>query len=189
MGVEARFASLARPLDATVLEVPEGRVHWHCLQPRADASIAHAGSVLRGLGYVERLTVTLPPWSLPIDELAWGRFLGDRHTMVWIDWRGPHARKLVWLDGEEMGEGAGVRRRSITSACGDVSLTIEDGRVLRRGALGKTALAVVPAIDRVLPVRILAVDETKWCARGVLAVLGTRDEGWVIHEEVRWPAR
>ncbi len=70
---------------------------------------------------------------------------------------------------------------------GAVRLTLTEPRVLREGALGKTALAILPAVDSLLPVRILATDERKWAARGTLDREGRRSEGWVIHEAVRWP--
>jgi protein-S-isoprenylcysteine O-methyltransferase Ste14 len=44
----------------------------------------------------------------------------------------------------------------------------------------------VPGIER-FPARILAVDERKWCAHATLEDASGTDEGWVIHEVVRWP--
>ncbi len=89
------------------------------------------------------------------------------------------------LDGADIGE-ATIDDHGVVSARGDVRLAIEDGGSLRSGAIGKTALARVPGLDR-FPIRILAVDEHKWCARGTLEDEKGRDEGWVIHEVVRWP--
>jgi hypothetical protein len=188
LGLEGRWKSLAGPIEATILESDEGRVQWRCVAPSARATVVHAGAPLEGRGYVEVLTLTLPPWHMPIDELRWGRFLGERHALVWIDWRGPHERRLAWLDGVEA-RPASVEPEGVTTEGGDV-LTIEPGGLMRQGALGRTALAIVPAVDRLLPVRILAADETKWCAPGVLDVRGQpSDRGWVINEVVRWPAR
>ncbi len=188
LGLDGRWSALDRPLLATVLETPAGAVRWRCIQPRGRAAVTHAGDRIEGLGYVEVLTLTMPPWRLPIDELRWGRFLGEKHALVWIDWRGPHSRRLAWLDGAEV-ELARVDTDVLVSEGGNVKLWIEPGGLLRRGALGRTALAVVPAVDRLLPVRILATDETKWCARGALDTGGETDTGWVVHEVVSWPAR
>lgn len=188
LGLEGRWAALDRPIEATVLESTDGSVLWRCLQPRARATLTHEGERIEGLGYVEVLTLTMPPWRLPIDELRWGRFLGERHALVWIDWRGPHSRRLVWLDGVAV-RGAHMDTEGLASEGGEARLSIDPGGLLRRGALGRTALSVVPAVDRLFPVRILATDEAKWCARGVLEAAGDRDTGWVVHEVVRWPAR
>jgi hypothetical protein len=188
LGLEGRWTGLGGPIEATVLESTEGSVRWRCIHPRARAAVTHAGERIEGLGYVEVLTLTMAPWRLPIDELRWGRFLGERHALVWIDWRGPHSRRVAWLDGAQV-DLARVDTDLVASERGQVRLSIDPGGLLRRGALGRTALAVVPAVDRLLPVRILATDETKWCARGVLDADGDMDTGWVVHEVVSWPAR
>ena len=133
LGVEARWASLAGPIEATVLESDAGRVVWRCLQPRARAEIGHRGETIRGLGYLEHLAVEIPPWHLPIDALLWGRFLGERHTLVWIDWRGPHARRLAWLDGRPLVRPVVDEQERHVGGEG-ASLAIDYGRVLRRGA-------------------------------------------------------
>jgi hypothetical protein len=132
-------------------------------------SLNIAGRPVTGLGYVEVLTLTLPPWRLPIDELRWGRFCAADGGAVWIEWRGPHPLKLGLLDGAPapfMPERLGLR----------------DHRVLRSGRIGETALAMIPRLDR-LPGRVLGLSETKWLSRGALA----GSEGWAIHEVVRWP--
>ena len=186
--LEGTWKALAAPIESTILESDEGRVQWRCVLPSARGTVVHGGARLEGRGYVEVLTLTLPPWRLPIDELRWGRFLGEKHALVWIDWRGPHARRLAWLDGHGM-RAERVEPEGVTSDAGE-SLTIAPGGLMRQGALGRTALAVLPAVDRLLPVRILAADETKWCAPGVLDVRDAPpDPGWVVHEVVRWPAR
>lgn len=169
----------------TVLERGEGRVSWRCLAPRADASVRlGSGPPIEGLGYVEHLTLTVAPWQMPIDELWWGRFLSDDASLVWIDWRGPHRRQVVFLDGAPAGpaiiDAEGVRAEGLR-------LTYAAPRVLREGAIGETVLSILPAVETVLPVRILMTEERKWAARGTLDRGGRRSEGWVIHEVVRWP--
>lgn len=187
LDVAGRWEALAPEARDTVLAQADGRVEWRCLMPRARAEIALAsGPPIHGLGYAEHLTLTVPPWQMPIDELWWGRFLADDASLVWLDWRGPHARHLILLDGAERGP-ARIDARGLATADGSLRLTLAEPRVLREGALGKTALAILPAVDALLPVRILATDERKWVARGTLDRDGHRSEGWVIHEVVRWP--
>jgi hypothetical protein len=184
--VSGRWSALQRPSSATFFESAEGSVAWTCHQPLASATVTTPRGTWEGLGYVEHLEVGFAPWRLPIDELHWGRFLAPGTSLIWVDWRGPHQRRLVLLDGAQVGgatvDEAGVRADGL-------ELTFHDSRVLRRGAIGKTALALVPKLDALFPARILATDETKWCSRGVLARGGARIEGQVIHEVVRWPAR
>jgi hypothetical protein len=187
LGVAGRWTALSSEVSDTVLARDDGRVAWRCLMPRARAEVTlPEGPPIRGLGYVEHLSLTLAPWQLPIDELRWGRFLAEDAALVWIDWRGPHTRQVVLLDGAKAGP-ARVDDHSLSTDDGAVRLTFEAQRVLREGAIGKTTLAILPAVETILPVRILATEERKWVARGVLDRGGRRSEGWVIHEVVRWP--
>jgi protein-S-isoprenylcysteine O-methyltransferase Ste14 len=186
LGFEGRWMSLAPPIGATLFESPLGRVKWICHQPRARGEIMLRGRALQGLGYTEHLSLTIEPWRMPIDELRWGRFIGQRSALVWIDWRGPQAKGVVFLDSSELGPAHIDERSVVSEGGGGVRLEIEPGHILRRGAIGETALANVPGL-RHFPPRILAVDEVKWCARATLQDAHGRDHGWVIHEVVRWP--
>ncbi len=186
LGLKGQWTALKAPVEATFFESDEGRVAWTCHQPLARACVTTPGGTWEGLGYVEHLEVGFAPWRLPIDELHWGRFLSPTTMLVWVDWRGPHQRRLVILNGAEVPEAA-VDERGVTAE--GLRLTFQDSRVLRRGAIGKTALALVPNLAAVFPARILATEEAKWCSRGVLERHGERVEGQVIHEVVRWPTR
>ncbi|HEY1954222.1 MAG TPA: prolipoprotein diacylglyceryl transferase family protein [Polyangiaceae bacterium] len=185
LGVSARWSSLEAPAEATMFDSTEGTVAWRCLGARARAEITLGDRVVRGLGYAEHLVLTIEPWRLPIDELRWGRFVGERSSLVWIDWRGPHEKQLVLLDGKAVGRTT-IDDRSVVAD--GVKLDIDPGGELRRGAIGGTALARVPGLDR-FPTRILALDEQKWCARATLEDAHGKDRGFAIHEVVRWPAR
>jgi hypothetical protein len=170
VGIEGSWQALDPPVSQTLYD-SDGTVEWECCQPRGRAEVRIGHERLRGLGYVERLTMTVPPWRLPIEELHWGRLLTEAGSLVWIDWRGPRPLQLVFRNGAEA-EPALLAR-----------LELDRGLVLRDGALGKTALAIVPQVGRLFPWRILRVQETKWRSRGVLDGMS----GWAIHEVVRWP--
>ena len=62
----------AQSVKQVLLEGHEGSVKWDCHMPTADVQIEFEGEILRGVGYVEQLTMTLPPWRLPFAELRWG---------------------------------------------------------------------------------------------------------------------
>jgi len=159
LDVAGTWSSLAAPSRATVYESPEGKVEWQCFGARARAEITHRGRVVRGLGYAERLDLDVEPWRMPIDQLRWGRFVGERSSLVWIDWRGAHEKHLVFHDGAAIGP-ASIDERAVVAERDGVRLAIEPGGALRRGAIGGTALAQVPGIER-FPARILALDEQK----------------------------
>ena len=186
LGIQGTWQSLDPPCDARIYECSEGSVEWHCVQPRARCEV-HVGNgmALRGLGYVERLEMTVAPWSLPLEELRWGRFLSDSDSLVWIDWRGPHSRRVVAQNGIPRRASA-INEREIVVE-GDGRLELSEGHVLRQGLLGETALAVIPGLQRMFPSSLLNVQECKWRSRAKLLCGEGESSGWAIHEVVRWP--
>lgn len=137
------------------------RAEWS--SPRGD---------IAGLGYVERLEMTLPPWQLPIEELRWGRFTAESADAAWIEWRGPQPLRLAWRNGAEVDS---------------VDVAFKGRSTLREGPLAKTVFSKVPVLRKSLPVAMLSVDETKWRSRATLQVPGADPvSGWAIHEVVKW---
>jgi len=174
------------PCDVRIYESREGAIEWHCVHPRARATVDLGdGVVIEGLGYVERLEMTVAPWNLPLEELRWGRFLSNTDSVVWIDWRGEHARKIV-LENGTLGVMSAIADSGIALE-GNVRLRLSTGSVLRTGALGKTALGMIPGVNRLLPSRLLNAQECKLRSRGELLRGNVRSSGWAIHEVVRWP--
>jgi hypothetical protein len=159
-------------------------VDWYCETPLAHVTIDVAGQPrLHGHGYVEHVTLTIPPWRLPIDELRWGRWIDDRATrsLVWVDWRGPGAQCWTFVDGV-WAPGAAVSDERVTN--GSVMLGLDAPRVLCCRALD-SLIARIPGLSAVVPPALLAWHETKWVSRGVLC---RSDEGPMlgsaIHERV-----
>ena len=166
----------------TILNSPEGLVEWHCLMPRARALFRDRV----GLGYCEHLTMTIPPWKLPIDNLRWGRFISASDWVVWIDWKGEFSRRIVYLNGKSVATLAleDDHLDFENAAC----LSMDRSLVLREGPIGATALSIIPGARTTLPVRILQVNEHKWRSRARLQLPGGATvEGWAIHEKVSWP--
>ncbi|HYG82010.1 MAG TPA: hypothetical protein VD861_16550, partial [Pyrinomonadaceae bacterium] len=184
--VAGRWEADAGPIKRILLESSAGKIEWHCLQPRARAEIRVGENVrLVGLGYVEQLTMTIPPWRLPFEELRWGRFLSAEDSLVWIDWRGAHPLNLTFHNGA-LAEHASLADDRL--AAGELSLALDCGTVLREGTLAETALNMIPGIDRLFPFRILRAHERKWLSHGVLKKPAAEPStGWAIHEVVRWP--
>jgi len=177
LGARVHSQSLAPAFEATLWSGPDGSVTWRCLAPRAETELVVAGETWRGLGYVEQLQMTVPPWRLPIRQLRWGRLLSPRGGIVWIDWRGPVPLRLALSDGIPVS----------ASVVGDRGLRI--GRTphrlrrvatLRDAPLGRTLPGLV---RRCLPRNGLALRETKWLSRGQVGGA----PGFAIHEVVTWP--
>jgi len=172
-------------LERTLLDVPKGSIRWRCACPRAEATVHVGGYTLRGLGYVECLTMTLAPWRLPIDGLRWGRFHSRDATVVWIDWRGPLPRSWVFVNGVELSR-AVVSSAQVDFPGDGTRLSLEQGRVLRSGQLRQTALRSVRAMTALVP-KWRHAREEKRLGRGTL--LGPRgaSPGWALYEQVVWP--
>lgn len=171
----------------TIYENEAGGIHWNCLQPRAKCVLELRGNQkIEGLGYLERLEMTIPPWGLPIRELHWGRFLSETDSLVWIDWRGLHSKRLVLHKGVPCSS-AKIERNEILFGQ-DGTLRLAENVVLREGQMGKTALSTIPGLRRLLPRGILEVKECKWRSKGLLVSGGRTSHGWAIHEVVQWPA-
>jgi hypothetical protein len=173
-------ASALAPL--TLYADAGGAVRWHCLQPLARTSIYCPGlTPIHGLGYVELLELTLPPWDVPLHELHWGRFLAPEVALVWIAWRGPHPLTLVLLNGAPIDQ-ASIHERGLGWA--DGALALSDTTVLRQGPLLQTVLAAIPGVSACVPASIRHTYERKWRSRGLLTSRTGIQRGWVIHEVV-----
>jgi len=78
--VDGEWKATAEAVQRTVFEGPAGSVQWNCLQPGALARVQLGDRQLIGLGYAECLTLTVPPWQLPMQQFAMGAFrLLNRH--------------------------------------------------------------------------------------------------------------
>lgn len=183
--IEGRWQALDQPVRRTLLASDKGYVDWHCLLPRARGRVVLAdGVAVEGLGYVERLEMTLRPWDLPIRELRWGRFLSEGTGVVWIEWRGPRPLVLLSVNGADQAE-VDVGDREVAWRAG--RLELEPGSVLRDGALGATALGRVALLKFLTPRAVREVHESKWLRRGRLVGDDGRVEtGWAIDEVVRF---
>lgn len=170
----------------TLLRTSDGAIRWTCHQPSARATVECEGWALNGVGYVERLSLTIPPWKLPFRHLRWGRHASDRHAVVWINWSGRDNRQFTWLDGVEQldarPDGSGV--------CGladGVELQVRCLRdICRRPALARLSDQLPVGIQRLLT-PLHGMREHKQLARSAIIRNGTlADRGWTVLEEVAW---
>ena len=187
LGIKGTWKAISPPIEKTLFESDTGDIKWRCLQPLAETNI-HLGKQRRltGFGYAEHISISIPPWQLPIDELRWGRFLSGRDSLIWIDWRGSHRLQMVLYNGVEA-ETARVTDNEVVLDGGHQVLSLEEKQVLREGALINTALSMIPGIGKIIPLRGLNTYECKWRSRGFLKEDALPvSEGWVIHEVVRW---
>jgi hypothetical protein len=185
LGFEGHWRATVPPCRQVLLDDATGSLVWNCCAPAAAAHVRmRDGRVLEGLGYVEQLTMTVAPRNLPFDELRWGRFVSERHSLTWISWRGRAARQWVFLDGVEVPR-AVIGDRGVQLPAGRGCLEIGDATPLREGLLASTALRIVPGARFCLLRGIERASEAKWLSAGTMLADGQSSCGWVIHELIR----
>lgn len=173
------------PVEATVIDTPEGAIHWRCEMPAARATVRVGDTVIEGHGYVERVTMTLAPWRIPWRALRWGRYVSSRRSLVWIRLdEGAAPYQGSWLDGAITEATLRDEPFAVETPAG--ALTAEAPSPLREGRLDETALSMVPAgLKRLFPRGAMGLEEHKWIARGAFG--DDPERGVVIHERVRFP--
>jgi len=176
----------APPIRRNLFRTASGAIQWACHMPLARATVRHGDAVLTGLGYVESLRLTLPPWKLPFHTLRWGRHTSDHHSLVWIDWSGEECRRWVWLNGAEQPDAA-VTGDGVRGLARGAALRLEAGRVVRdRGVLPGIG-GTVPVLRRRLAGALVGMHESKRVDRSrVVATAEPAERGWAIHELVTW---
>ncbi len=135
-------------------------------------------------GYVEKLTMNFGPWRLGLHRLKWGRFCGQRHSLVWIEWEGRIAKQIALLDGHAIQVHAASRER--IDAAG-TTLHLREPRVLVREPMSDGALRGLRLPRRLAAFQFFRGLEIKWLALGALEVGGeAADPGHALFEEVQW---
>ena len=183
------FDGVWRPLvPATKLvlhKTSKDLVEWNCQQPAARVRLrTQSGKQYDGLGYVEFLNLTIPPWQLGLRKLFWGRFVSETHSVVWIEWQGKHPLTVLICNGQRM---ANVQICENRVKCGDFVLTFEGEATIRRGSLGETFISQIPSAIKDARIEFLGGREQKFLSRGNLKFEdGSQSTGWVIHERVSW---
>lgn len=183
LDVSGKWEAEAAPVQRTLYESAAGAVEWNCLQPRSSVNLRIGERELTGLGYAEGLTLTLPPWQLPMRQLRWGRFVSPQDSLAWIDWQGDYSTSFAVHNGRVF-DTLSVTDSGI--AIQGVTLRMEESLSLRAGKLGSTVLPGVPALGKLLPRSLLNIEEQKWRSRGILNAPDRSSHGWVIHEVVNW---
>lgn len=183
LGVDGRWSGGPR-LREILFAGKGGEVLWEAPSAAADVVLRLDDDLLAGRGYVERISLTLPPWRLGLRRLLWGRFVGATRSLAWISWDGRVPLALAFLDG--------TRRTDVTFGLdllprlsGHERLDTGPARVLRDAPIaGRLGALALPSS---LPARILAGRERKWLAPARLASQEGCDEGFVLFEEITWP--
>lgn len=177
--------SASQPL--ALWQTEEGGVVWHNLIPGAQAQMHHDHQLTFGRGYVEQLSLDIPPWKLPIKRLRWGRFVGSQLTLVWIQWHLRDGSTKQWLTlNQQAVEHFSLSDQRVSCAAG--RLQIGPGSPIRQGFLRDTAFSGTAFLQRFLPKAVLDIHEHKQLAPAAFYSDGQATlDGWVIDEVVEFP--
>jgi hypothetical protein len=181
--VNASWYSNAEPLEATLLDNEKGKLHWHCLQPKAHVRVELPFVSFWGYGYTESLEVSIPPWQFPFDTLYWGRSHSENHYLVWIKLEGESPISFTWHNGEAKKE------LSITeeAICGkDFQLKLTRKTSLRQGQIGSTVLKDFSNFFHYFPAKALGIYEQKFYGQGQLITKNSLEKATTIYERVHW---
>lgn len=181
LGVLVEGRGTTPTISQELVATPQGRISWCAELPRAAMRIQLGDRLLEGLGYVERLELTLPPWRISAHTIRWGRFVTADVSMAWIDWKGDVPLTHVFRDGARL-ERATVSDHAVECPEG-VTLTMNDSRVITSDRVGGL-LAPLRALQSLMA-PIARLHQTRWLSRGTLTQPGRPPVvGWVIHELV-----
>jgi hypothetical protein len=183
LGVTIDGEAGAAPFEHRLLQTAEGAIDWRCVLPRARLTLRTPDATLEGLGYAEWLDlVGIAPWSIPADEIRWGRFLTDETSLVWIDWRGECPRRYVFRDGRPVAA-AELTDERVRLADGS-ELTLLHSQVIGAETLGHLLAPLKPLTALVRPLAL--TQQTRWRSRGELRDPGAAPRaGWALHERLR----
>jgi hypothetical protein len=188
LGVVGEWDALCASVEREWGEENRGTIRWSCLQPGAKVDLrVGADTRLEGMGYVERLTMSIAPWHLSFKELRWGHFISEGETLVWIDWKGAAPLSLVVRNGIEI-PACSISDKEIRDEDDRLFLRLSESAVLRKGPLLSTTLSMIPGVSTLFPKSILHTVECKWISRGKLLLNKTQPiSGWAINEAVKFP--
>ncbi len=175
-----------RGIGTTVLfDGPDGVVEWQCLGANSAVSAQVGGVAIEGLGYAEKLSMTIAPWKLPFNELRWGRYISeDRNDYaVWIDVRGEVSRNWTWMNGSRSAVGT-VDDGAVRAEGG--SLTFESSQPIRRENVARTILGRFQFLAKLLPRQVRAIQEDKRLSSCVLTSGASESRGFSVNEVVVW---
>lgn len=188
LGINGTWDRAAPAIRRRLLKNDAGEIRWACEMPCARASVTVGDRTFEGLGYAERLSLSIPPWNLPFRTLHWGRHTSAGHSLVWIDWTGEDTRRYVWLDGVEQPDACvDVAARAVCRLDRETTLRLDGARdICDQPALARVA-GRVPGLTRRLAGPVAAMREHKQIARGTIERQGDAARvGWTLFETVTW---
>ncbi len=189
-GVTGTWESISKKVETRIFDSEEGSLDWICFQPASRVQLGIGDKILEGRGYAEQLILTVPPWKIPMDELRWGRFGSEECSMVWIELREKERLQWLWLNGDKI-ERCVIDDDRIFLPENELVLNLDRATVLESEkkilSVVEKIIQYIPGFNKVMPLKFLLADETKWLSNGQLqAKHKDLAVGMAIHELVNF---
>lgn len=189
-GVEGHWKPVSTPLSTRLFESENGCLDWQCYQPASEVRLKLGSKELLGKGYAEKLTLTIPPWKIQMNELRWGHYGSGRDTMVWVEILPNNDRKWLWVDGKRM-EDFMISDDGITVPGLNLILELDKKAVLESDkkvfSVVKKIIRYLPGFNKIIPLPFLMAEACKWISNGTLKKNGEIvSSGASIHEYVNF---
>jgi hypothetical protein len=184
--IDGKWDPVDGPLPGVTYTDGSGRIlSWECDHPKASVTVSLEGNKYSGYGYADTILMNIKPDNIPIEELRWGRFHSNDHTIVWIRWEGPHPVNRLYFNSEEI-QDAVFLENEITFSGGIFTLSFIEPAVIRSGMLSD-ALEKTFLLMTLFRKNMRNTMETKYKSRSLLLQNGTLiSSGWSLYEVVKW---
>jgi len=183
LDISGRWEALASPFKHVVFENSVGAVIWEFIQPKSFVHVRAMDKEFTGIGYVERMTLTLPPWELSMRQFSKGRFVSTKDSLVWFDLQGEFSSRFALHNGVVC-EPLSISATEIVLP--EMALNMQDGVTLRSGSLGGNILPNAPTVGKLLPAKFFAVNQHLSKNPGALTGAYHSSTGWAIQEQLDW---
>ena len=189
-GLRGEWRREAQPLQARLFEDEKGSLDWNCLQPRSAVELQIGNTHLKGMGYVEQLILTTPPWRIPMHHLRWGRFHAPEETIVWIELRHENKKQWLWRNGDRY-HNCNITDKVIESHDGTFSVDFEKQAIIESekkiyNVVGNL-IKWIPGFKYLMPTNFLMAHNYKWLSKGRMQIPGQSEKrGMAIHEWVNF---
>jgi hypothetical protein len=125
-----------------------------------------------------------------MDELRWGRYVSDKNSLVWIELRENIRQQWLWLNGDIQSDCI-IEDDRIEVPQHNLILKLDQAYILESekkiSSVMGSLLRYIPGFNKIMPLKFLLADETKWLSNGSLQSEGQNpDHGMVLHELVNF---
>lgn len=178
----------ASSVNACLFQSEEGGLQWNCFQPSSIVMLNSKSNPLKGMGYAEKLVLTVEPWKIPMQQLRWGRYVSVTDHLVWIELKDNTTKQWIWHNGERITT-AIINDNEIILPSSKIHLKLIDKTIIESenkiSKVAKQLAKFVPGFCKSMPLHFLMAAGHKWRSKGVLSKGNIiSGEGWVIHELV-----